>query len=1123
MPTFTHLSVASCFTAHHGTARPETLVAAAAELGQTAAAITDHDGIYGAVRHIRTCLEVGIDPIVGVNLQIRDDADALSTVTVLAHGHNRGAGWAGMVRLISAAHSPRRRRRSVHGTAHRDAWLTPDQPGGFLRGEHGPVATVLLGPQSDVGRAVLAGDRTHARALLEAWAARLPGGIAVEVVCHHTRPGASASLGHAADMLQLAHSCGVPAVLTNAVRHLRPEDAVTGDVLDAAALLQPLGTFEPQTAQAWLKPAQRMQHIAHRVAEYAGLRRDDAVDMLRHTEQLADRCRLDPATDLRWRQPKVPELEALGLAGEDPVRVLRGRCDAAVVDRYPDARGDALRRVRDRLDDELRTIGQFGFESYFLTVADVVDHIRDLGVRVQARGSGAGSLVNYLLRISAVDPVEHHLLFERFLGNRRSTLPDIDIDVESARRHDIYRSVFQRYGHHRVTLLSMQSTYRARGAVRDAGAALGLAPEQIDLVARHIWRLNAADVREALSTKPELREIGVQVESDEQLELLIDLAARLDRLPRHISMHPCGVILGDSDLLSLTSTQPSGMGLPMSQFDKDDIDDAGLIKLDVLGVRMQSALAYTVDEIQRVSGPAAAVDGGFPPDAPFVSAAGRIDLERVPTDDPATFELIRSTYTLGCFQIESPGQRELLGKLQPDEFSDLVADISLFRPGPMQANMVAPFVDSKHGFAPVRPLHRLFRPFLAETYGVVIYHEQLLRILHLCMGVSLAEADEIRRALSKDTQAIEARFRTLAPRQVDGRGRRLFTDQDIDRIWQNVAAFGSFGFCKAHGASFAIPTYQSAWLKAHYPVEFFAGLLEHDPGMYPKRLLVAEARRLGVPILDVDVNASGAEFRVEHLPDGRKGIRFSFRDITGITGAELDRLTDGQPYESITDLQQRARPSRPLLMRLARIGALDSLAGTGPHRGSVIAYVRQLTSAARRPVELPEGQVPLFGEEALFDGSIPDLSEPERAAAGLQVLGTEVRGHVIDQFRPMLDELDVTRAADLLQLRSGSEVLVAGIRVATQTPPMRSGGRVVFISLDDGSGVVDTAFFDEAQQQASSGLFTAKLMLIRGRTRRTGDRGVSVQAEEAHDLGRLWEDWRRAWADDHGVDVLRSA
>lgn len=500
-------------------------------------------------------------------------------------------------------------------------------------------------------------------------------------------------------------------------------------------------------------------------------------------------------------------------------------------------------------------------------------------------------------------------------------------------------------------------------------------------------------------------------------------------------------------------------------------------------------------------------------DAPYVSPRGRIDLDEIPRDDEPTFELIRSTHTLGCFQIESPGQRELVGKLQPDQFEDLIADISMFRPGPMKANMIEPFINAKHGFDSIKPLHPRFRSFLLETYGVVIYHEQLMRILADCMGITLAEADEVRRALTKGADSIESRFRELTATRVDDRGRRLFSAREVDLIWENVKSFGSFGFCKAHGAAFALPTYQSAWLKTHFPAEFLAGIFEHDPGMYPRRLLTAEARRIGIPLLPVDINASTDSYYVERISPEEKAIRFSLRDVAGITDAELVRILGGQPYASITDVYQRARPSRPLMMRLARIGAFDSLAvghDGQPHRGGIIAYVRHLTARPRKPTAAPSpGQALLFEDDLLIDMNIPDPSAEERIATELDILSTEVDGHVLELYRPMLDDLGVTPAEELLSLRSGTEVVVAGVRVATQTPPMRSGKRTVFISVDDGTGCVDATFFTEAQQQTGSALFTTRMLLIRGRTRRTGQRGMSLQAEEARDLKQTWLEWQR--------------
>ncbi|WP_193127914.1 DNA polymerase III subunit alpha [Gulosibacter sediminis] len=1142
MPDFVHLHVASAHSNHHGTNTPEQLVARAASWGAPAAALTDRDGLYGAVRHIRACIAAGIAPIVGVDLALAPQpraeshgqehehtpasatptpktppADAnLPRVTVLAHGGLDGAGWASLSRLISAAHKPPR------GTPPSREWrpkLPASRFAPFLLGEHEVQGTVLLGPNSDVGRALVRGDHVVARARLQRWQQQLPGAIAVELVCHLTEPGSSASLGHAAAMLELASELRIPAVLTNQVRYLDPDDALTGDVLDAAGALRPLDELPVQpNGQAWLKPAKRMHALAELIVARTGLGGHARDRLLATTSELAERCMLDPDKDVRWRQPKTPEPEALGIR-DDPNLVLRRRCEAALSERFPDAVGESRRVLDVRLRDELGTIEGFGFATYFLTVADVAELIRDRGIRAQARGSGASSLVNYLLRVSNVNPIEHDLLFERFLGHKRSTLPDIDIDVESARRHEVYRAIFAKYGSSRVTLLSMHSTYRARGAARDAGLALGLDEHRVDEIAKSLWRFNAGEFRAVLEQKPELAQLATQARGDRDLNLLIDLAERLDRLPRHLSMHPCGVLLGNASLLSTTPVQPSGIGLPMSQFDKDDIDDLGLLKLDVLGVRMQSTLAYSVGEIERLHGPQAAVRGGLAPDTPYVSAQGKLVLDEIPKDDEATFEQIRTTHTLGMFQIESPGQRELIGKMQPDVYDDLIADISLFRPGPMKGNMVTPFLEVKHGFATPNWLHPSFRPFLRETYGVVVYHEQVLRILHTCMGISLADADELRRRMEKQGEDIEELFRTKTRRNVDERGRRRFTDAQIDAIWEVLRGFGSFGFCKAHAAAFALPTWQSAWLKTHYPAEFFAGILTHDPGMYPKRLLLGDARRMGVPILPIDVNASTREFVVERVRAtppgwatrrGDLGIRLALSDIRGITDPEIDRILQQRPYESLGDFIARARPSRPLAERLALIGALDSLESQTLTRGELLAAVRRAPRAKPRETSPDALELPLqlHGSHAAVEASgAPELDSRERVQAELEVLALDLSEHVIDGYRPLLDELGVTPAEQLASLRGGAEVIVAGVRVATQTPPMRTGKRVVFISVDDGTGCADAAFFDEAQERSGDVLFGTPLLLIHGTVRRTGERGVSVQAESARDLKRAWEEY----------------
>ena len=1096
---FPHLHVSSAFSAHYGVSWPQELVETAAAQGAQVLACTDRDGLYGMAKHLSACLASGISPMVGVNLAVRwNEEQSAGRVVVLARGHDGGAGYHALVRLISTAHA-----RTRGGASGGSPWVSLTELAEHMASEPGegkrPGASrllVLIGPDSDVGRLLGTRRYTAGRTRLKHWRKALPlGGVRVEVVSHLAAPGQRLSAAHAAKMFRVARELELPAVLTNAVRYASPDGAATADVLDAARALSSLDTVADMqpNGQGWLKSSEAMHLLAQEIVHDAGYGAREIRRLLDDTHATAKACRIDPAGDIGWGQSRVPEASVIGLE-QHPHQELRERCLAGMGQRYPHlGPGTAAEAsVLTRLDHELGIIQKLGFSSYFLTVAEVVSMIEQMNVRVAARGSGASSLVNHLLRISAVDPIEHDLIFERFLSQDRSTLPDIDIDVESARRHEVYDAIFARFGTERTTLMSMQNGYRARGAVRDAGMALGLETDRVDEIAKQLWRFSASSFREAMERMPELRGFSDRLQSqraqgDAQLDLLVDLTERLDRLPRHISMHPCGVILSDQTLLDRTPVQPSGIGLPMSQFDKHDMDPMGLLKLDVLGVRMQSTIAYTIQEIERTTGES-------------------IDLEQVRLDDEPTFEMIRTTHTLGCFQIESPGQRELLGKLGPTEFNDLIIDISLFRPGPMKSDMVRPFLDFRHGDDVAHYPHPNLRPVLEETHGVTVFHEQVLRTFDTMTGCGLARADEFRRAIgSAGEQQVEAFFRSEALK-------RDYPLDVIDAVWNTLQAFGSFGFCKAHGAAFAVPTYHSAWLKTHHPEAFFAGILEHDPGMYPRRLMVAEARRLGIPVLPVDINRSTQQMRMEWVPahpeieqSGRWGIRLSLTTVSGLSAAERQRVVAGQPYTSLADIRDRARPSRRNLERLAELGALDGLLPAGGASRTDLVHHLQLThqrssTPRNRPIEgqlsfeLPDTELtaltPLF----------PDPTAAEQVRSELDLTAMDITGHLMHSHEPYLQALGVTPAEQLLSLRSQTRVLIAGVRVATQTPPMRSGKRVVFISVDDGTGVVDTSFFTEAQHQSGEMLFSARLMLIEGTTRRTGTRAVSVQATRAWDL-----------------------
>jgi error-prone DNA polymerase len=1175
---FAHLHVASAYSMRHGASMPAQLVARAAEHGQSMLALTDRDGVYGAVRFVQACDAAGIRPVLGADLALnlphinsryvnpRDvggagrpmppgarppDAraqrpggtakpslsglpDGVGSVSAQGASPARGGawvdprhpravllardrrGWSSLCRLISAMHAGRDDADS------RAVAVTLDQIAA-----HADGLVAMLGPHSPIAEALAARRPDLANALIAPWREIFGEALRIEIVSHRAQSG-TFSTTVAARMLGWAREHGITPVLAHAVRYAEPRQGRIVDVLDATRRLVALDERhrDRPNAQGFLASAAFMSDVADEIAQAAGAGRRTSRDLLAAAVELAGECVITPA-DLGIGEVVVPELDVV-LAhtsapsvelrrafGRDPARnstlgaaeaaradvILRARCESGL-DRY---RGAERIAARHRLEEELRTIATLGFATYFLTVAEVVDLTRGLGIRVAARGSGAGSLVNHLLGISGIDPMRHGLLMERFLTPLRRQLPDIDIDVESARRLEVYDAIIDRFGTERVATVSMMETYRVRHAIRDVGAALALPPGEVDTLAKAFPHVRARDARAALRDLPELRDSGLgRMTARGELDHFWQLVEGLDGLPRHVAMHPCGVLLADATLLDRTPVEPSGQGYPMSAFDKDDVETLGLLKLDVLGVRMQSALAHAVAEMERVDGE-------------------RIALDTVSLDDPATYALIQSTRTLGCFQIESPGQRELIGKFAPDNFNDIVIDISLFRPGPVKSDMVTPFLRARQGWADPVYIHDDLRPILEETYGVVVFHEQVLRIVATMTGCSLAEADETRRSMGslEGQDDVRAWFYPAAL----AHGYDLVT---VERVWEVLRAFASFGFCKAHAAAFALPTYQSAWFKAHHPAAFLAGVLTHDPGMYPKRLILDDARGLGIAILGLDVNRSGTTYAAERVADDAYGIRLSLADVKGMSDAEMERIVERRPYSSLADFWHRAAVSQPIAERLVLAGAFDSVHGIRAEgaslrrrgrvtRRDLLLQVADLARGGPRRARVESDVEQLTFESLAGDApppitGLPELGPADRVRTELEILGLDVSHHVVDFYAPMLDALSalrppLVRSRDFLSLRSQAEILIAGVKVAVQTPPVRSGRRVIFLTLDDTTGPVDAAFFDDVQGPYASTVFGSWLLLVRGELRRTGPRGVSLRATGAWDLGHVHEEW----------------
>jgi error-prone DNA polymerase len=1182
-PRFAHLSVRSTFSLRDGTIPPERLASAAAEAGMTHVALTDRDGVSGAVRFVRAAAEAGIAPVLGVDLAVAARPTASrgpaagarwrevdpSRVTLLALDD---VGFGDLCRATTRAHA--NDRSAPH--------LRPD--GVDADGTRGDLdlaaasgrVVAVLGASSSVGRLLAQGRLDAAAVELGAWRERFgPDRVVLGVRDHRIAPGGRRSHGRTDPdepgddtrirrTLALADRTGTVAVAVNDVRHERPDDVRIADVLRCIRLGVPLAEHHlgRTTSAAWLTdPATQLRRFHERP------------ELLTAAADLAERC--GPALDVGGvRAPRLTGLDAVGAA-----RALRERAHAGLVRRSGRVDEAALAR----LERELDAIDVAGFHDLFLAVADVVADVRDLGVLVACRGSAAGSLVCFALGISDVDPLLHGLAFERFMNPYRDELPDIDLDVESHRREDVYDLVIARYGEERVACVGMFETFQARSAVREVGKALGLPAEELAHVARQLPHLRARDVRGALSRLPELAGSRLDVG---RLDLLLDLVTRIDGLPRHLAMHPCGILLADDELRSRTPLQRSAHGYPVSQFDKDDVAAMGFLKLDVLGVRMLSAMRHCLDLINGVGRdehgdatgagvPTRLPDGGVPG-----WTSGPFTLDAIAHDDPAAYALIRSTHSVGMFQIESPGQRELLGRLQPTRFGDLIAEISLFRPGPMRADMVTPYVARRHGEEEIRVAHPVLADVLAETFGVIIYHEQVMGVLSALTGCDLSYADLLRRRLG------DAEGQRLVRRLVLERAAERGIDAAIvEQVFADVASFASFGFCKAHAAAFAVPTERSAFLKAHLFPEFMAGLITHDPGMYPRRMIVEECRLFGVAVLGPDVERSGGAALVQvldedeadaHLglldaraaaaagadptrllpagwtwprdalrplpPTGRdagthatvdSGRRWALRlgldGIAELGVTERAALLERRPFGSLADLRARAGLARPAALALCDAGALDALAqvGTGGPRdrralrlmveeawsGRVHHTRRARHARGTRQAGAPAQQTSLALELVDAPPDLPSESAAARVRGELAATGVELTAHVVAFYAPLLAHLGVIDAHALRDAPTGARVRIAGVRVALQSPPQRSGQRVLFLTLDDRTGQVQVTFFARALPDCAWVVRNAWLVLAEGVVARRGQRGATLVGRRAWDLARLWRAWQEGALD----------
>jgi len=861
MDRFVHLEVHSAFSFLWGTFTPEDLVESVRSLGQRAVALTDY-GLHGAPRFYKAAESAGIQPIVGARLSIWDG----SLITLLATSFDA---YGNLCRLISIALGD--------SMAPRVSLTKQDL-------KHWSKGLVCLAAEREfrTGRRRTRKNRDAVRFNLKELKEVLhhPEWLFVTLHNHEAAEGGE-DRAVFEENVSIAAELGLPIVATNLVTFLKPEDYL---------IHQTLVGIQRGHHHRDIHPLPNDRFFLASGKEMA--RRIPYAQALANTAFIADLC---PSFSLPVGRLHPPTLQE----SREASKKLAVVCFKELGKLHRSVPAVYLKQ----LDQELASINRINLADFFLLVRRVVNFARSGGIRHSVRGSAAGSLAVYLL-LGGVDPLAHGLLFERFINEGRGDLPDIDVDFDSERRDEVI--------HYLMDLLPRQTTmvatihsFRVRSAVRLAARALGYPLHEIKRLSTCLpWSLRGRDLLEALENLPELQDAPISKETR-----LIEVAANLTGLPSQASVHLGGVLITPGEVKDWTPVGISPKGLPVGQLDKDDAEALGLLKLDLLGLRMHTAIRKSLEVLE---------EKGI-----------ALELERLPLDDRRTYALLQSTESLGVFQLESPGQRGLLGHLLPRRFSDLIAQISLFRPGPVEGDMVQVYVRRRNKEEPAQIPHPDLLPILEETYGVIVFQEQVLRIAHVFAGLSYAEADAFRRAMTKDRRS--KKMVRLRSRFVEGALARGHSLSMIEDVFEKVAAFAAYGFCKAHAASFAHITYQSAFLKAHHPQAFYLGLLNAGHvGSYPPSTILNEARRRGIPIFPPHVNASSLEYEAEG-----SGIRAPLVVVNGVGPAVARRILAERKrrgaFRDETDFLTRLPLPDSIVEALTLAGALEALEDTEWH------------------------------------------------------------------------------------------------------------------------------------------------------------------------------------------------
>ncbi len=1049
MTSFVHLRVHTEYSLIDGIVRIPALMAAAAAAGMPAVALTDQSNLFAMVKFYKEAQSSGVKPLIGVDAWIRESGERAPPARIVLLCQNL-TGYRRLTQLVTRSYLEGQRRGPPmleHG------WLSAERLSGLI---------VLSGAaEGDIGQALARGRDDEARRCLDAWLELCGDRFYLEA----QRTGRPGEAAYTDAVLSLASERGVAAVATNDVRFLRRAEFEAHEArvcIHEGALLADGRRARRYTEEQYLKsPAEMAELFA------------DQPELLANTVEIAKRCSLEiqlgeamlpayPVPEGSTTEEYLHRQSAIGL---------RERLAAAGAEGSP-VRAQA--HYEQRLALELGVICTMGFAGYFLIVADFIRWARGHGVPVgPGRGSGAGSLVAYALQITDLDPIEHDLLFERFLNPERVSMPDIDVDFCMEGRDRVIDYVAHKYGRERVSQIITYGTLAAKAVVRDVGRVLGHNYGYVDKIAKLIPFEIGITLDKALEQEEELKRLYA---GDGEVRELIDLARALEGLVRNAGTHAGGVVIAPSVLTDFTPLYcEEGSGTPVTQFDKDDVEAAGLVKFDFLGLRTLTIIDWAVRDINAERGRA-----GDPP----------LEISALPMGDAATYQLLKNCRTTAVFQLESRGMKDLIRRLQPDRFGDIVALVALFRPGPLQSGMVDDFIARKHDMsgATIDYLHPALKPVLEATYGVILYQEQVMQIAQILAGYTLGGADLLRRAMGKKKPEEMAKQRSVF---VSGAVARGVREAQATHIFDLMEKFAGYGFNKSHSAAYALLSYQTAWLKAHYPAAFMAAVLSSDMDKTDKVVtLIDECASMRLEILPPDVNESIYKFRVA----GPDSIRYGMGAIKGVGAAAVEAIIEERSargaFMSLPDLCRRIdlqRVNRRVLEALIRSGSLD---GIGPNRATLSAELdKAMHLGEQNSRAVCTGQVDLFGLSAAQDSVLPEFTESVRLTGERETLGLFLSGHPISPYEPDLKYLVSARLADIggpkpVAPESGrgwspaKSVTVAGLVLEIRRRPNR-----VTLVLDDRSGRLEISLYEETYQQHRDIIVKDAILVIDGSLR----------------------------------------